>query len=253
MASAARRAAAILLHASDLGESDRLVTFYTLEYGKVKGVAKGAKRSRKRFLNVLEPFNLIDLIFVSSRSGGLVRIDQADVKRSFPQLVSDVELYGTASLCCELVDLWSREGDPDERVFRLLYALLDLLAGDISPLLACVAFKIQLLILVGYAPRWDLCVSCGTKMGKRVYSAPSAGGFVCPGCADNGATELNLGELRTIQHLSRTRLDLIGRVAAPSGALKKAWLILKLFHIHHLQRTPASYNVLEQQGSLNHA
>ena len=54
---------AIVLRSIDYGESDRIVTFYTADFGKVKGIAKGAKRSSKRFANTLESFSRLQLLF----------------------------------------------------------------------------------------------------------------------------------------------------------------------------------------------
>jgi len=82
---------AIVLNSIDYGESDRIVTFYTLGFGKVKGIAKGAKNSRKRFVNNLEPFSYIKLLIFQKENRDLSIIEQADIIRRFDKLVFDIE------------------------------------------------------------------------------------------------------------------------------------------------------------------
>ena len=65
---------AVVLKVSDLGESDKIVTFYSREYGKVAGVAKGAKKSKKRFSNKLEIFSLLDILYAGRNQAGLFTI-----------------------------------------------------------------------------------------------------------------------------------------------------------------------------------
>ncbi|MCP3678475.1 MAG: DNA repair protein RecO, partial [Deltaproteobacteria bacterium] len=81
---------AIVLNAIDYGESDRIVTFYTTDYGKVAGIAKGARRSRKRFVNKLEPFSHITLTFFHKDGRDLVRVDECRLKENFFKLKNDL-------------------------------------------------------------------------------------------------------------------------------------------------------------------
>jgi DNA repair protein RecO (recombination protein O) len=67
------KASAVILNSLDYSESDRILTFYTLEHGKITGIAKGARRSRKRFVGNIEPASRIDLVFFHSDKSALVR------------------------------------------------------------------------------------------------------------------------------------------------------------------------------------
>ncbi len=77
---------AIVLKVMDFGESDKIVTFYTLGYGKLTGIAKGAKRSKKRFVNKLEYFTFLNITAVPGRRSSLSRIDQAELINPYPPL-----------------------------------------------------------------------------------------------------------------------------------------------------------------------
>lgn len=239
---------AVVLLASDLGESDRLVTFYTLESGKLKGVAKGAKRSRRRFLNALEPFTLLRLGFVASRTHGLARIDSAEVFESFPAIRSDMEAYCMASLCCEMVDRWTREFDRHAGVFHLLVWYLKALSLTASHKKTTLFFKVKLLGLVGYAPDWVRCSACrNLPTDKMVYVTLKDGGFMCAACAKSRAEirPVSLGTLKTLHHIQQRPLAALERLNISKSVLLEAWSLIQLLHSHHLNMTPLAYKVID--------
>src|SRR5207237_10386312 len=88
---------AIVLRARSLGESDKIVSFLTETHGKVTGIAKGAKRSRKRFVHSLEPFSLVNLCFRDCLQNSVTFIIASDLLRSIIQLTSTLEIYTFAS------------------------------------------------------------------------------------------------------------------------------------------------------------
>ncbi len=242
---------AFVISGQDLGESDRLITFYTLASGKARGIAKGAKRSRRRFVNALEPFTLIYLCLVLPRTTGLNRIDSTEIVDSFPFLRHRIDCYVMASLCCELVNLWTREGDPQEDLFRLLRWYFDSLKERSSTKKTTLYFKTKLLALAGYAPNWDLCLLCKKPPnGARVTFRLHDGGFVCSKCrnTDKAVHTISLGTLRTLGHIQKGSLYNLHRLSIADAALEEAWSLIRSLHCHHLQRTPASYEVLSRLG-----
>src|ERR1044071_8534792 len=82
---------AIVLRALPYGESDKIVSFLTETHGKISGIAKGAKRSRKRFANSLEPFSLVELRFQERQHGSMVFLLSAELRSVFKNLTSDLE------------------------------------------------------------------------------------------------------------------------------------------------------------------
>ncbi|MCJ7547532.1 MAG: DNA repair protein RecO, partial [Deltaproteobacteria bacterium] len=91
-----RKTDAVVIYRADFGESDLLVTLYTPDLGQVKGIAKGAKRSKRRFVNNLQPFSYIRILFAEGR-GGLIRLDEADMIQPFFRISEDISkvLYGS--------------------------------------------------------------------------------------------------------------------------------------------------------------
>ena len=100
---AVRRDEAIILRTRDYSESDRLITFFTRKQGQLTGIAKGARRSKKRFVHTLEPCSHVDVTYVDRPTSGLVRLDASELKNAFIALRSDIARLGYASLSCEIV------------------------------------------------------------------------------------------------------------------------------------------------------
>ncbi|NIO03200.1 MAG: DNA repair protein RecO, partial [Proteobacteria bacterium] len=119
-----KRATGIVIHSFDYGESDRIVTFFTTEYGKIKGIAKGARRSRRRFSNSLDLFCHVRILFFEKEDRSLTRIDQSDVVEFFPALSGDISKMGYGSYFIELVDAMTGEREAHPDVFNLLRVFL---------------------------------------------------------------------------------------------------------------------------------
>ena len=245
------RCPAIVIGGQDLGESDRLITFYSLNKGKVRGVAKGAKRSKHRFVNALEPFTSLILTLVPPKTSSLSRIDSVEIDKSFPEIRKAYTSYVMACLCVELVDLWTKEHDANESIFHLLYWYLNVLNKGFPPQRTTLVFKIHLLSLVGYRPRLDFCVSCHSPLtGKQVSLHISEGGFVCQKCQPVDENRVSLGTLNTVKFISKTGLNRVHRIIIPEPTLKEAWFMIRNFHRHYLQRMPSSYKVIEESRTL---
>ena len=152
---------AIVLRARSLGESDKIVSFLTETHGKVTGIAKGAKRSRKRFVNSLEPFSLVNLCFRDRLQNSLAFIIASDLLRSFKQLATTLEKISFASYIVEVTDGLIGERDENPLVFRHLRDGLGYLDEHGASLRFLTAFELKLLQLAGYQPLLDRCKRCG--------------------------------------------------------------------------------------------
>jgi DNA repair protein RecO (recombination protein O) len=121
----------LVLCVKDHGEADKIVTFFSPDLGKVTGIAKGAKRSKQRFVNKLEEFTLLEIIYRPARRDTLLFIVEAELKDSFLSLRRDFRRYIVAMLVLELVLRFTREHDPDSAIFSLLHwAMVSLENGE---------------------------------------------------------------------------------------------------------------------------
>src|SRR5512137_1931086 len=170
---------AIVLYALDYGESDRIITFYTSEYGKLKGIAKGARRSKKRFSNALEPFSYGIIIFSKKGRATLSLIEGCDVVNHHANIRGYLDRTLISSYLIELIDKFTPEGKKNAELFELLLKFLGLIdAGNSSEALIHF-FGIRLLKLTGYEPVLDRCLTCREQVSEKVayYFITSEGGL----------------------------------------------------------------------------
>src|SRR5215471_15632483 len=98
---ALQKTQALVIGRRGLGESDRLVDFYARDFGKMRGVARSARRPRSRFGSALEPFTLGELIFFDTGRSELVRVDHFDIAHPFAQLRENLDRLGRAAWMLE--------------------------------------------------------------------------------------------------------------------------------------------------------
>lgn len=186
---------AIALKSRRWGEADRIVTFYTLRFGKVRGVARGARRIKSRFGSALEPFVHSELNLFEKAGDSLYRVTQADIREPFGPLREDLARMSAAARLANLVAAVTADHDPGPRIFETLLAGLRALSDAQEPGLVTLLFQVKLLGLTGFRPQTDQCAACGREVSApltppsaaappgRGAFAPQAGGLVCGPCA----------------------------------------------------------------------
>ena len=200
---AVHKTEAVVIGRRALGESDRLVEFYTREFGKVRGVAKAARRTRSRFGSSLEPFTLGALIFFDTGRSELVRVDHFDILHPFVGVREDLERLGRAAWATECLGRLSADRDPHPSLFRLLVRTLVALEVSARPAWVVTCFATRAVDFLGHRPRIDRCTGCG-----RLYPFAHAvldvvaGGLICGRCeAGADAIALSGGVVGTLKRL----------------------------------------------------
>jgi len=141
---------ALVLRTYKLGETDRIVVFLTRDRGKKRGVAKGARRPRSRFMAALEPLTEVRVAYFEREQRELVGLNYAETIRS--PLAHVTEGLGYVGYFAELLDEWAQEADADDRLYRLGASMLDALGAGapVEPLARY--FEYWLLRLQGVYP-----------------------------------------------------------------------------------------------------
>lgn len=206
------KAEAIVIRRANLGESDRLVTLFCREQGKVPTVARGARKPKSRFAGRLEPFNHVRVLLATGRT--LDVVSQVEVLDAFAGLREDLDRLGQAAFVLELVDRATTDRQPAPDIFSLLRVTLDLLArGD--PELVAIWFTARLLVLSGYAPVIGRCQVCGRPVvGAAAISFP-LGGTLCGDhrSRDPDAVEVSAGGLGAVGYLLESSPASLGRIS----------------------------------------
>jgi DNA repair protein RecO (recombination protein O) len=200
------RVEAVVLRHADWGEADRILTLYTRERGKVRAIAKGARRIRSRKAGHLEPFTRVTLQLARGR--GLLIVTQADTLDAYLALGADLVRTGYASYLVELLDRFTYEDESENQaIFRLLTESLGRVASEEDPWLAMRYYEVRLLDLLGFRPHLFECVNCGDEIKpvNQFFSA-AAGGVLCPKCGMGlpGAWNVSVEALKVFRHIQRS-------------------------------------------------
>lgn len=178
---------AVVLRSWSYGESDKIVSFLTRDHGKIRGIAKGAKRSRRRFVNTLEPFSLLRLRFQERSPGSLAFIQGCDFIEVFRHLTSTLERIACASYLVEVTDELTRERDESRLLFEHLRDGLIFLEAQDPTQSFLTFYELKLLRLSGYQPVLGQCRRCARARGLEPenrwrFSFPD-GGLICESCS----------------------------------------------------------------------
>ncbi len=175
---------AFLLHKTEYGEADYILSLFTKDFGKIKGIAKYAKKSRKRFGGRLEPFLHLRVRF-REKPGGIKFIEDSETIRAFSTLMEDISLFICGSFVLENVEILLPEEDPNENIFNLLKETLSDLDSKKIPSNAILRFQLSLLTLSGYEPNFDFCSVCKRSIEDDSYFSIQKGGTICDECKKN--------------------------------------------------------------------
>jgi DNA repair protein RecO (recombination protein O) len=176
---------AFVLGTRDYGDSDRIVSLFTLEHGRIRAFARGARKSRKRFGAALEAFARIE-IQVRLKEEGLCGLTQADIHSIYPRIRNDLNGIAHALYACELVEAVSPEGHPLPRLYRLLAAYLDRLEAATADAGERRFFEINLLNILGYRPSLETCSRCDAPFGEAGALLSEGGELICRFCTVGG-------------------------------------------------------------------
>lgn len=157
---------AIVLRTYNLAEADKIVVCLTKDFGVIRAVAKGAKRLKSRFGAGLEPSTILALSYFEKEGRELVSLRQTEIIRSHFKLAQSAEVVAASAYMSELVMEFSPPCEPNERVFRMVRAVLEALERSPEDLFAVMRyFEIWILKLSGFYPDLRVCTQCGKHLG----------------------------------------------------------------------------------------
>lgn len=234
------RTRGLVLNVSDHSESDKIVTFYSPDLGKVTGIAKGAKRSKKRFVNKLEEFSLLQILYTPPKREGLLFLHEAELENAFLSIRTTYPRYVAAAFAGELTLRFTRDHDADPFIFSLLFWVMQGLENGRDPLEICALFHLRLLGAAGYQPVLDHCGSCGeaVRAGQNYSLHTGGGSLVCNKCRSTiktGASSITVQTLKFLHHAQSVELTNLERLRLSRNNIKETLEILHKYTLHLLQ------------------
>jgi DNA repair protein RecO (recombination protein O) len=194
---------AVVLRTWPLRETDLIVSFFSRDYGRMKGIAKAALKSRKRFGGALESMTVTRAWFVERPGQELVRLDQLEIISSPLSLPVDLVRMTVLSFYAEVIDQALPEQDPQETVFRLLISVLEQTTVE-QPWMPLTYFQLWMTRLMGLLPDITRCTQCGEalKAGETNFNSYNEGLF-CALHRNGNASALSADSWHLAQRMLR--------------------------------------------------
>ncbi|MBX3023451.1 DNA repair protein RecO [bacterium] len=231
-----RSSRAVVLRWRSYGESDKIATLLTEDAGKLTGIAKGAKNSRRRFANSLEPLARVRVHFRQKPGAGLAFLESCELLAPSAGFC-EPSRFAYGSYVAELTDRMTVEEDPHHNVFGLLEeALAQIERGPATSALLR-AFELQLLAAAGFEPQLDACHRCRRpwRDEERAWIATHHGTVACDACrsAEEATEPVSGTVLHRLDRLKNLPLEAcrgvpLGPLSADAGVLTSRLLSLHL-------------------------
>lgn len=194
---------AVVLRSWPVHEADLIVSLFTRDYGRIRGVAKSAMRSRKRFGGALEPMTVARAWFAERPRQELVRLDQLEIMRSPLSAPVDHTRMAVLSFFAEVLDEALPEHDPQETVFRLAVSVLEETTVQ-QPWMPLTYFQLWLTRLMGLLPDIAHCTACGEALHAGDISFNTLGdGLFCVLHGNGNASGLSTDSWQMAQRMLR--------------------------------------------------
>lgn len=244
-----RSAEALLLDVVDLHDYDRIVTYLTREWGKKRGVAKGARRKHSRFGGQLQPLGKARVEWMEKENLDLVRISSVELQRSARHLQQDLEGLLLSAYLADHIQEFVQENEPSELYYRLLDSTVRGLTEGVDRELATRYFEAWVLRLAGIFPAPESCPHCGRELAVAGVALLASGeSLVCRDCAESqgraqGVSAPAVEFLRSIDSVKLVDLD---RSRPAGSTLNEVERICTLVRRSFLQHELKSYEVIRE-------
>lgn len=231
------RTMAVVLRRHDLGEADRILTLFTRDYGKIKAVAKGARKPQSKKAGHVELFALVDVLLSQGRS--LEVVSQVEMREAFPRIREDLIRATYAAHFAELVDAFTEEQDESRAVYELLVAGLNWLVETDDPRREARYYELHLLEVSGYRFELHHCVVGGEKIkAQNQFYSPAEGGIICPDCAANTprTRPISLKALKVLRYFQTQPFDIVEQLSVTPNTHGELERVLHETITYHLER-----------------
>jgi DNA repair protein RecO (recombination protein O) len=244
---------AIIIGSMNLGEADKLVTFFSLDRGTLRGVARNARKSFRRFGAGLELFTHCRLHLYEREHQELTRIESSEIITQHFTITCDLERLAVGATILDLVRELAPEGERNPSAFLLLAHVLNLLEGAADPLFLLRIFEIRFLSLLGYQPKLDRCLSCGCAADRDMIFYGPKGGVLCPDClvtSGEPQPRLSPGAISFYYHALRMDLDKLTRLKPSMDIMRELDHAFSSHTLHILGKRLKSASFLKSVCSI---
>jgi DNA repair protein RecO (recombination protein O) len=238
---------AFVLRTYPLREADLLVTLFTRAEGKLRGVARSAKRSKRRFGGALEPMTYVRAFYDVRERQELVRLDSCEVLES--PMATNVTYARAVALAhvAELLDELLPDHEANDAIFRLTLSVLHALTGS-DVWMPVTYFELWLTRLVGLLPELTECIACGRTLNGRAYFHALADGLMCPEDKRLASSEISSESRELAARMFRAAVEsFAGKPWPKSQAADLRKFVIQALQ-RHIEKKLVTAGMLEKGG-----
>ncbi len=240
----------LVIRTTDYGESNKIVTLFTRELGKVGVMSRGAKKPKNRLSAASQLFMYGTFVF--QQGSGLGTLNQADISNSFREVRNDLFRASYATYIVELTDKLTEDRQRNPYHFELLYQTLYYLNEGIDPEVLLRIYEVKMLAVAGIKPELDRCVSCSSTEVPVAFSIRQAG-FLCRQCnhQDERAYRLTAHVARLLRLFYHFDLKRLGDISLKKETKKELQIIITAYYDEYSGLRLKSRRFLEQMERMN--
>lgn len=241
------RSEAIVLRRTDFGEADRLLTLYTRELGKIRAVAKGARKPQSRKTGHVELFMRTQFMFAQGRD--LPLVTQAELVDAYRALREDLVRTTYASYGVELLDQLTPDEERNTRLYDLLAAALSWFNSTDNLLGAARYYELRLLTLAGFQPQLFHCVRCQEPIQEQdQFFSAELGGLLCPNCheVDRRAKPISAAATKVLRYMQTRDWKTVQTLSLKRSLHSELEDLMHVYLVYHLERKLKSVDFLHQ-------
>lgn len=234
----------ILLDVYDLHENDRIVTMLSPAHGKVRGVARGARRKYSRFAGALQPLAKAKVTWFQKEGRDLARISAVELVRPARRLQSDLEGILLGGYLAGHVLEFAQENDPSDHLYRLLDSTLEALIGGVDRNLSARYFEAWALRLAGIFPPPHVCPECGRSLADGAILGAADDALLCRRCGSG--SRVSAAAVEFLSRIGREPLPTVAEDPPAASVLAEVERLSGRVRRAFLQHELKSYRVMQE-------
>ncbi|MBI3461839.1 MAG: DNA repair protein RecO [Planctomycetes bacterium] len=242
------KATALVLQVVEFSETSSVVTLFTREFGKIRGLAKGARRPKGAFDAALDLLCLCRIVFLRKSSGALDLLTEAKLERRFRPRGRDLSSLYAAYYVAELLNELTDEYDPHPPLFDAAEETLRALSTEGSVAALVLRFEMTALRVLGHLPSLSGCAECGARVepAGRVAFGQLAGGVLCANCrpGKRHVVSVSAGVVRALARFAEPDSEAWRRIELDRRTKGELRGVLNHYLSHLLGRRPKLHNYL---------
>lgn len=175
---------AFVLRRINFGDSSKIATFYSEDYGKISAIIKGARSPKSKFGFLIDTTNLLQIVLYKKETRELQIVSDVDLIKSYPHIRDDYDKYKYASAIIELLTTLTLENENNKILFDGTVKIFGLLDGaENNPKLLFTKYFMFFLKEIGYELQFQNCSICRKPLiPEELVSYNYENGLICSEC-----------------------------------------------------------------------